>query len=239
MALFLIAPARAAGIDAQKILDKVDDLYRGSSSQGVFTMTIKTQHWERELKLEEWSKGKEKSLIRILSPKKEKGTATLKDGKELWNYLPKVNRVIKLPGSMMGDSWMGSHFTNDDLVKESRMAEDYTFKVTFSGKRGGQEIIEVTCLPNADAAVVWGKVVVAVRASDFIPTDILYYDEKMKLARTLSFDKIKDMDGRTIPTRMKMTPQDKPKEYTMVEYNEIDFDVKLDDKIFSIRNLKK
>ena len=118
------------------ILDRIDDLYRGKSSHAIMRMAVVTENWTRELELESWSMGKEKSLMRILSPRKEKGTATLKSGKQMWNYLPKVDRVIKIPSSMMGSSWMGSHFTNDDLVKESRMAEDYDFEYgeTISGK---------------------------------------------------------------------------------------------------------
>lgn len=111
----------------------MDDLFRGKSSQGLMTMTVVTKHWKRTLTMQWWSKGKDRSLVRILAPKKEAGTATLRVGNDVWNYLPKVKRVIKLPSSMMSGSWMGSHFTNDDLVKESRMADDYTFKITFQG----------------------------------------------------------------------------------------------------------
>ena len=129
-------PVRAQELTAREMLDKVDDLYRGVSSQGKMTMTIVTAHWTRSLSLEFQSKGKDKSLVRILAPVKEKGTATLRSGNEIWNYLPKVNRVVKLPSSMMSASWMGSHFTNDDLVKQSRFTEDYTFQIGFQGKRG-------------------------------------------------------------------------------------------------------
>ena len=131
-----VHPALAESLTAKEILDKVDDLYRGTSSHGKMTMEVVTSHWNRTLSLEFWSKGKDKSLVRILAPLKEKGTATLRSGNEIWNYLPKVNRVVKLPSSMMSASWMGSHFTNDDLVKQSRFADDYTFEVTRQGMLG-------------------------------------------------------------------------------------------------------
>ena len=202
-------------------------------------MSIQTAHWERTLSLRFWSEGKDKSLIRILAPKKEKDTTTLRVGNNIWNYLPKVKRVIKLPSSMMSASWMGSHFTNDDLVKESRMVEDYTFEVTFQGKRNNHTIIEITCFPKPDAAVVWGKVVVMVSPKDYLPIESKYYDEDLMLARTMIFSKIGLLGGRSLPTKMIIIPEDKPKEKTEVTYNDIDFDLELPKDTFSLRNLQK
>ena len=224
---------------ARAILDRVDDLFRGSSAHGEMTMTITTAHWTRALALEFWSRGTDRTLVRILAPTKEKDTATLRVGNELWNYLPKVKRVIKLPSSMMSASWMGSHFTNNDLVKESRMAEDYTFEQTFVGARDGEEVIEVTCLPKPDAAVVWGKVIVRVRRSDDLPLAIPYYDERMQLARTMTFSDFKTLGGRLLPSKMTVVPADKPTESTVVRYDSIEFDPPLDDETFSLRNLQR
>ena len=231
----------AAGqeLPARQILDKVDDLYRGQSSQGEMTMKVVAEHWTRAMKLRFQTKGKEKSLMRILAPRKEKGMATLKSGNNIWNYLPKVKRVIKLPSSMMGGSWMGSHFTNDDLVKESRMAEDFDFEISKRYEKDGKDLIEITCIPKPDAAVVWGKVEVTVRKSDHQPVQLLYYDEDMKLARSMRFSDLKKMGDRIVPMVMRVEPTDKPKEYTEVRYTKVQFDVQLDDKIFSIRNLQK
>ena len=241
VALFFVVPgsAYAKDVDVKKILDHVDDLYRGKSSQGIMQMHVKTENWERKLKIEFWSQGKEDSLMRILAPKKEKGTATLKSGKNIWNYLPKIKRVIKIPSSMMGGSWMGSHFTNDDLVKESRMAEDYNFELSFSGKRKDKEVIEISCIPKKDAAVVWGKVLVRVQKSDWLPIDIEYYDEEMKLNRVMNFDKFKKVGARTVPTTMILQPVDKPNEKTVVSYDEINFDLELPKDLFSLRNLQR
>jgi len=200
-------------------------------------MTVTTEHWRRSLTLEFWSKGKERTLIRILAPKKEEGTATLKSGNDLWNYLPKVKRVIKLPSSMMSASWMGSHFTNDDLVKESRMTQDYDFSVSFQGRRDGRDVIDITCIPKPDAPIVWGKVVVTVRAADHLPVSVVYYDEDMTLARTMTYGDVRVLGGRTLPARLEMVPADKPTESTVVVYDDITFDVPLPNDTFSLRAL--
>ena len=223
----------------KQILDKVDDLFRGKSSYGRMTMSIVTAHWSRTLSLAFWSEGKDKSLIRILAPKKEKGTATLRVENDIWNYLPKVKRVIKLPSSMMSASWMGSHFTNDDLVKESRMADDYTFEVTFNGKKDGRDIVELTCHPKPEAAIVWGKVIVTVRKKDYLPLDTRYYDEDLNPARTMYFSEIGPLGDRVLPRRMVVIPEDKPEEKTEVLYREIIFDADLPQRTFSLRNLQK
>ena len=242
LAIFIILganPVRGENLTADDILNKVDDLYRGTSSHGMMTMEVVTAHWKRTLSLEFWSKGKDKSLIRILAPLKEKGTATLRARNEIWNYLPKVNRVIKLPSSMMSASWMGSHFTNDDLVKESRFTDDYKCQITFEGPRKGEKIIELSCIPNPDAPVVWGKVEIDVRRSDYLPIVMHYYDEKLRPARDMTFSQFKKMSGRTLPAVLTLVPVDKPQEKTVVVYDNITFDLSLNDDVFSIRNLQK
>ncbi len=232
-------PARAATPSARELLDRVDDLFRGRSSHGRATMVVVTAHWTRTLTLEAWSKGKEQSLIRILAPEKEKGTATLNVGNDLWNYLPKVKRVIKLPSSMLSASWMGSHFTNDDLVKESRMADDYTFETTFDGTRDGQAVVEVTCIPKPEAAIVWGKVVVRVRHGDWLPLIVDFYDEQMAVARTITYTDIRRFGARTLPSSFTVVPTDKPTESTRIAWEDLEFDVPLDDDLFTLRELQR
>ena len=234
-----ISNSHADILTAEKILDNVDDLYRSNASHGILTLSVTTVNWQRTLTLEQWSKGEDKSLIKILKPKKEKGLATLRVDKNMWNYLPKVKRVVKIPSSMMSSSWMGSHFTNDDLVKQSRMTEDYTFSITFEGMKDGKEIIEITCLPNKEAAVVWGKVEVVVYADDYLPLRMIYYDEDLLLSRTLEFTNIEMMDGKIIPTMMSMIPTNEPGESTTVKWEEIQFDVTIDDEFFSLRKLQQ
>ena len=237
--VFFANCVNALNLDPKKILDDVDDLYRSNASHGILTLSVTTVNWQRTLTLEQWSKGEDKSLFKILKPKKEKGLATLRVDKNVWNYMPKVKRVVKIPSSMMSSSWMGSHFTNDDLVKQSRMADDYTFSITFEGMQNGKAIIEGTCLPNKEAAVVWGKVEVVVYADDYLPLRMIYYDEDLLLSRTLEFSNIEMMDGKMIPTMMNMVPTDEPDESTIVKWEEIQFDVTIDDEFFSLRKLQQ
>ena len=240
ISLFIfISTSKADNIYPEKNLNNVDDLYRSNASHGILTLSVTTVNWQRTLTLEQWSKGEDKSLIKILKPKKEKGLATLRVDKNVWNYMPKVKRVVKIPSSMMSSSWMGSHFTNDDLVKQSRMTENYTFSITFEGTREGKDVIEITCIPNKDAAVVWGKVEVIVFRDDYIPIRMIYYDEDLLLSRTLEFTDIRTMNGKIIPTLMSMIPTDEPDESTIVRWEEIQFDVSIDDEFFSLRKLQQ
>jgi hypothetical protein len=134
---------------------------------------------------------------------------------------------------------MGSHFTNDDLIKESRMVDDFTFEKTFEGERDGRLVLEITCHPKPDAAVVWGKVVETIRQEDYLPLDIKYYDEDMKLARTMIFTKIGRLGDRILPTVMRIIPEDKPGEKTEILYQDMIFDLELTDDVFSLRNLQR
>jgi len=234
-----IKPEGLSDLDPKKILNKVDDLMRGDSSTGKMEMIVQTAHWKRTLTVQFWSKGKDKSLLRILSPKKERGMSTLRAGSEIWNYLPKVNRVIRVPSAMMAASWMGSHFTNDDLLKNSRMADDYEVAVTFRGKRDSLDIIEITCTARPDVPVVWGKVLVTVTDPDHVPVLIRYYDEDLKPVRTMLFTEVGVLGGRKVPKVIKVIPEYKPDEYTVVRYHEIIFGLPLEDDFFSIRNLQR
>ena len=229
----------AARKRAKEILREVDDMWRGASSHTILTMQVKTSHYARNMRLEGWSKGKEKTLVRILTPLKEKGTATLKSGSNIYTYLPRTDRTIRLTSGMMMGSWMGSHFTNDDLVKESRMEEDYDPTVSFEGRRDNQDIMEFTLIPKPDAPVVWGKVVLSALTDGYLPLIQYYYDEDMNIARTITFNKVKQMAGRLRPTVMRVVPEDKPNEYTELVYEKIEMDIKLSDAFFSLSHLKR
>jgi outer membrane lipoprotein-sorting protein len=240
LALWLAIGARptAGQGSAREIMDRVDRLLRGESSYGVAKMTVVTRHWERELTLEIWSLGTDYALIRIVAPKKEAGTATLKVGDDIWNYLPRVDRTIKIPPSLMMGAWMGSHFTNDDLVKESRLVEDYEIEIAFEGKRNGVDVWEFRLTPKPEAAVVWGRIEYQVRKADLMPTWARYYDEDGTLVRTLTFSDYRTMGGRLVPTLIRMQPEDKPNEHTTVRYLELDFDIDIDESFFSLRALR-
>jgi outer membrane lipoprotein-sorting protein len=219
------------------VLNRVDDIYRGKSSHGVLKMEVKTENFTREMRMESWSRGTEYSLVRILSPKKEYGTATLKAKDDLFTYLNKTGRTIKITGGMLGSSWMGSHFTNDDLVRATRLADDFDIVKSWSGKVAGVAIHVFTLTPKPDAPVVWGKVEIAVRQSDLQPLRQLFYDEEGERVRELQFYDHKEMAGRMMPTKMMMKPLDQPGEYTLVTYESIEFDVKLDSDFFSLQRL--
>ncbi len=223
----------------REILNKVDRLWRGSTSVGQMEMEVVTAHWSRTLRMKVYTEGMERSLVRITYPAKEEGVATLKVDNNIWNYLPKIKRVTKVPASMMLGSWMGSHFTNDDVVKDSQYVRDYDTKITFEGERDGQKILELTLHPKPEAPVVWGKIVSIIRAEDCIPLAMTYFDEDGEEMRVMTFGEIKEMGGRTIPTALTMRPLDKPKEFTRVSYLEITFDVDLGPDLFSLRSLQQ
>jgi outer membrane lipoprotein-sorting protein len=235
----LLAPRPAAAQQtAREIVDEVDRLLRGESSRGRFTMEIVTEHWSRSLEIRVWSLGTEYALARVLAPAKEAGTATLKIDEEVWNYLPRVDRTIKVPPSLMMGSWMGSHFTNDDLVKDSRLIEDYEIEIAFEGRRDGVEVWEFALVPKPEAPVVWGKIVMQVRKRDKMPTWMRYYDERDRLERTMTLSEFRVMGGRLVPTVTDVIPADEPNERTTVRYEELEFDVGLSPDFFSLRNLR-
>jgi hypothetical protein len=200
-------------------------------------MHVKTARYERTMTMESWAQGEDRSLIRILAPAKEAGMATLKVDDNIWNYLPKVDRTMKVPAGMMSGSWMGSHFTNDDLVKDSRMADDFTYRMLREPGGDPQGTWAIECLPKPDAAVVWGKVLVTLGA-DELPREITYWDEQGALARTMRFDDVRSTGGRRIPFRMTLIPADAPEEFTEVIYQDIEFDLAIPESTFTLQALK-
>jgi outer membrane lipoprotein-sorting protein len=224
---------------ARRIMAEIDDMWRADSSRSTVSMKVVTANYSRQVTMENWTLGKEKSLVRIISPAKERGTITLKSGNTIYTYLPKTDRTIRLTSSMMMGSWMGSHFTNDDLVKESRLADDYQPRITFEGERDGRNIIEFALDPEPEAPVVWGRIVIVVLAEGFLPIASYYYDEDMVLARTMSFSDIKRLGGRLLPAVMRVVPTDAADEYTELTYENISFGVELDDSFFSLQQLRR
>jgi hypothetical protein len=235
----MTAAAQGAGIDAAAIVDRVDRLLRGDSSEGELSMSVVTRRWTRTLTMLVWSEGTEKALIKVTAPPKEAGTATLKAGSEIWNYLPKIDRTIRVPSSMMMASWMGSHFTNDDLVKDSRLIRDYDTAVEFSGRREGVDVWQFALTPRPTAAVVWGRIVLEVRQADLMPTWAKYHGDDGGHRRTVTFSEYRLMGGRLVPTRVTVTPTDKPDESTVITYRRLTFDVRLPADTFSLAALKR
>jgi hypothetical protein len=242
--LLLVLPWQAGRLAAaehptvEELLQRTDDLLRSSSSRGMVTMRIKAARWQRELVMEVASEGTDTTLIRILAPPKERGTATLKVGRDIWHYLPKVDRTIKVPASMMSAAWMGSHFTNDDLVKESRYEDDYQcrFAALPEGPEGSYLI---DCVPNPDAPVVWGKVEILIRASDELPEEVRFLNEDGTEVRTMFYEDVGDLGGKHLPRRIRVVPANSPDEHTEVVYDEMAFDVEIPDRTFTLQELRR
>ena len=231
-----------AGLDpdspdfAVKALRRIDDLYRGKSSHGLMEMEVKTKHWTRQIAMESWSLGEDYSLVRIVFPKKAAGTATLKSNDDLFTYLSKTGRTIKITGGMMAGSWMGSHFTNDDLVQGARLSDDFVITREKSGESPDTYVFRL--VPKPDAAVVWGRIDATIRRSDLQPVEQRFYDEDGELSRKMIFSDIKTIAGKTLPTRIRMEPMDKPGEYTEMRHKRIEFDVAIDESFFTLQKLR-
>jgi outer membrane lipoprotein-sorting protein len=229
-------PVASPAQDIQEVVRKIDELYRTNASHSEVEMEIVTPHWQRTLRMNLWTEGKSKTFIRILSPPKEEGIATLRLGSEMWNYLPRADKVIKIPPSMMMSSWMGSDFTNDDLVKEYTMLDDYHY--AFIHPQDAQpDLLYIALTPKEGIPVVWGKIIVAARKENYIPVWDRYYDDKDRLMRIIDFKDVRRLGGRLIPCIMEVIPQEKEGQKTVLRYLQAEFDVRLPDEIFSLRNL--
>jgi hypothetical protein len=227
-------PAEA---DAADIVRRIDSLYRSESSEALVEMEIVTPHWQRTLRMRAWSLGMNKTFIRILEPKKEEGITTLRIGNEMWNYLPKINKVMKIPPSMMMSSWMGSDFTNDDLVREFTFLESYHFEL-ITPDSPEKDLVYIKCVPKEGLPIVWGHVLLAAQRTDAMPVWQKYFDEKGTLVREILFQEVKPFGSRRIPSVMELIPRTKEEQKTVLRYLEARFDVDLDPDIFTLRNLR-
>jgi hypothetical protein len=222
----------------KSLLQAADDVGRGNASIAELAMQVKTSRYERTMVMKAWSQGTERSLIRIMEPAKDAGVATLKVEDNVWNYLPKVDRTMKVPAGMMSGSWMGSHFSNDDLVREVRLSEDYDASLVGTPSDNEEKTYVISLVPHEDVPVVWGKVVVRVLGNK-VPFDVRYYDDEGELARTMRFEEPHDFGQGLMPRKMTLIPADKDGEFTSVYYREVDFETVVSDQMFSLQNLKK
>ncbi len=236
--LFISDSANAKEPSGQEIIQHIEKLLWGKTSQGRYSMTITTPYWQRTLEMQMWMERPHSTFIRILSPRKEKGIGSLRINNEMWNYLPKVERTIKVPPSMMLQPWMGSDFTNDDLVKESNVLNDYTHKILSVKNVDGIETYIVEATPVAEASVVWGKLIYYVHKQDLMPLREEFYSERNELIKVLDFSAVKEMGGRRLPTQWRMRTLRKPGNETLVELKEVTFNIPIDKTIFSLRNLR-
>lgn len=231
--------AFAGAQDIKEIIRIADEKFRGISSEGEMTMIIQRPKWSREVTMKSWSLGNEYSLICVTAPAKEKGQVFLKRQNEMWNWVPTIQRMIKIPPSMMMQSWMGSDFTNDDLVRESSIVNDYEHSLTGEEIIGGYECYKAELIPLEDAPVVWGKIIMWVSKKDYFWLKAEYYDEDGILVSTENLSDIRKMDDREIPTRLEMIPADEPGNKTILIFKNIRFNVNLKEDFFSQQNMKR
>ncbi len=229
----------AQPVSVEDIVRQSEDAIRGKTSHAVLEMKIITPYFTRTLKLESWWAGTEKAMIIVRAPHKEAGNKTLKIGNELWNYLRNTETVIKLPPSMLLQSWNGSDFTNDDLVRESSLVKDYQLTLLGEDVIDGVPCWKIEGIPRPEATVVWGKIIYWVRKVDNLPARVEYYDENSNLIRHLEYKAFKRMGKRKIPTFWVMVNDAKPGRRTEIQILDIQFDIKIPSRIFSLRELEK
>ena len=240
-AVFLLA-GLTAGADTEKreakdIVRDAINHWRGTSSQGKMTMTIHRPDWERSMSMETWTRGEKQSLIRVTAPRKDRGNGTLMDDNNMWSFSPKINRVIKVPSSMMSQSWMGSDFSNKDISRADDIVDQYDHTLLSESDSDGHVAYEIESIPHEDAAVVWGKEVLVVR-EDNVLIEHRFYDQDNELVKTLRTLEIGEMGGRTVAVHQRMEKVDTSDEWTEIIVDRVEFDVELSDNVFTLSNLR-
>lgn len=229
----------AQQLDPAEIVGKAYERMEGSSSRAQLTMKIVRPDWERSVSMKSWSKGEDFSMILITAPARDKGTAFLLRENEIWNWLPDVNRTIKMPPSMMSQSWMGSDFSNNDLVRESSIIKDYSYRMLADTTFDGYDFYRIEMIPKPDAPIVWAKVVTYISKTEYLQLRSEFYDEEDYLLRIMTGTEVKEMDNRLIPTRMEMIPVEEEGNKTVVIYEDIAFDIDISEGFFSLQNMKR
>lgn len=222
-------------LEPSDIVKKVQYNLQSDSGYSKITMSVTTARGERTMKMESWNRGNEKSFIKILYPKQESGITFLKIDTTMWQYVPKIEKTIKIPSSMMMQSWMGSDFTNDDMAKESSIVDDYNPSLSLETA----DAYTLLLLPKENAPVVWGKILLEVAKERFVPLKALYYDEEGALMRTLYYSEVKVFGSRHLPTVMTLIPVNKKSSKTVVTMEDVDFDAPIDDSRFTMNALKR
>jgi outer membrane lipoprotein-sorting protein len=242
VAIFLVLTGMSAVADdptrdAKDIVRDAINHWRGTSSQGAMTMTIHRPDWERSMSMESWTQGDKRSLVRVTAPRKDRGNGTLMDGNNMWSFSPKINRVIKVPSSMMSQSWMGSDFSNKDISRADDIVDQYDH--TLLGETPAEDFVtyEIEAIPHEDAAVVWGREVLVVR-SDNVLVEHRFYDQDGDLVKALRTLAIGVMGGRTVATQQRMEKADNPQEWTEIVIDSVEFDLELSDNLFTLSNLR-
>lgn len=238
--LFLPALAQAQNMTAKEIMKEAEDQWQGEeSSVSRMTMKIIRPTWQRTIKMKNWTKGRKYALTLVTAPANEKGQTFLKRENDMWHWMPSIGRLIKLPPSMMSEGWMGSDYTNDDILKESSIVVDYNHTIIGEESIDGHVCYKIELNPKPDAAVVWGKVIKWITKEHFLQLKSEYYDEDGELIRTELGSDIKTMDGRKIPTKIEIIPEDEEGQKTVIIMDDIIFNRNIPDNFFSQQNMKR
>jgi len=233
----LLSQGAAAADDAREIVRAGWDAWRGTSSHGEMSMTIHRPGWERTMSMRAWTRGEKHSLVRVTAPKKDAGNGTLMIENNMWSYSPKVNRVIKVPSSMMGQSWMGSDFSNKDVSRADDIVDQYTHTLIGEEEHEGHQVWVIESVPHENAAVVWGKEVLKIR-DDHVLIEEAFYDQDGELVKTLRALEVGEVGGRMIATRQRMAKVDTDDEWTEMTVESMEYDVELKDSLFTLSNLR-
>ncbi|MFW5886325.1 MAG: outer membrane lipoprotein-sorting protein [Bacteroidota bacterium] len=237
--LSLLIVGTAWGQNATEIVRKADAKMRGESSKGELKMIIKRPTWERTIEFKSWSLSTEYSMTLVTAPAKEEGQVFLKRQNEIWQWNPTINRMIKLPPSMMSQGWMGSDYSMDNVVKESSIVKDYNHKILGTETINGYETYKIELMPLEDAAVIWGKIIVWISKDDYLQLKAQYFDEDDELVRTDISSNVQVMDGRKIPTRFEIIPADEKNQKTILTIQNMQFNVDLSPTFFTQQNMKR
>lgn len=229
--------AHAQTQDAAALVKAAIDYWRDTSSYAVSEMTIHRPDWERRVTFRVWTKGDKHSLVRVIAPAKDAGNATLLVDNDMWSFTPKINRVIKIPSSMMAQSWMGSDFSNGDLAKADDLIEFYNHRLLKTEQRDGHTHYQIESVPKETAPVVWGKEIVVVR-DDYVLLEHAFYDQQGTLVKKLTTHELKTIGGKTVATRQRMQKIDKPDEWTQISTREVQFGLEMPANMFTLGNLR-
>ena len=234
LAAAVVAQPTAPNVEA--VLARLDDLYRSKSSIARIEIQVTSPRSTRSLRLKAWTRGEDEALMVIEAPAREEGTATLRVGSNLWNYLPRIARTIRVPPSMMLGSWMGTDFTNDDLVKESSLRKDFNSRIDRRSDAPPGWWIALSVKPGIVGR--WARIEILI-SDENLPIEERHFDRKGRLARTMTFDEIKTLGGRRLPTHLTLTPTDVEGQRTELRYLSLQFDAPISDDTFSLARLER
>jgi outer membrane lipoprotein-sorting protein len=240
--LFLLALPDAAAAEpplpqVQQVVERLNDLFRVDSSEADLAMKVVTDRYRRELTMHVWTRGKDEALIVVRAPAREAGAATLRSKEGLWIYAPRADRLVRLPRALLAESWMGSHFTNEDLVRETDFTREYDTSLAWKDA-DGKRVLQATLVPKPKTPVVWSRVVYLLDPGDYMPLRAEFHDRD-RIARVLTFTDPHVVGGRRVPFTLQMVPTDKPGEHTRLEYRRLQFGVPVDPDLFTHRGLRQ